>query len=110
MFFHYRQNNSGGDFDFIKGDGLTRHVVVEAADAPTANDLAERIGLYFDAGRDCPCCGPRWSPQWYLDSGSESPTVYGEAPAEFVKNSRSNWMEPGFEIAIHFADGRIEWH
>lgn len=108
-FFHYSQNNSGGDFVFDKKTGITHHVVIEAVDADSANSRAEQIGLYFngcDDGRDCSCCGDRWSRQW-KDDGNPEPTVYGE-PVAKVKHF-TKWMKPGFETAVHYADGRVEW-
>ena len=109
-FFHFSQNNSGGSFDYSERDGVTHHVVIEAADADGANVVAASKGLYFDgsaAGVDCPCCGDRW----YQASGKgdERPSVYGEPLGEKTGNFFSSWMPPGREIVVHYADGRTAW-
>jgi hypothetical protein len=107
-FFHFNQYNSGGSFDFDKEAGITHHVVIEAADAADANSRAEDIGLYFNGcsdGRDCDCCGDRWSD--CHDDGDAEPMVYGE-PVASAKHA-TKWMKAGYETAVHYADGRIEW-
>lgn len=79
-FYEFRQNNSGGSFDHDEADGIGWLVVVEAHDADHANARAKRIGLYFNgcaSGRDCDCCGDRWSSVDETD-GSEVPGSYGE--------------------------------
>lgn len=63
--YHFRQNNSGGHF--VSTPDLDVNVFVEAHTYREANDLAEAVGVYFNgcsSGRDCSCCGDRWSPQW----------------------------------------------
>lgn len=63
--YHFRQNNSGGSFHIDDERGIGPHVYIEAMNADHANDLAGRIGIYFDGvntGNDCSCCGDRWSP------------------------------------------------
>lgn len=109
-FFCYGQNNSGGSFDYDEKAGITHHVVIEATSSKDANERAANIGLYFNGcadGRDCDCCGDRWCSQDEDTGGNESPSVYGTPIAEFDGMA---WMMPGKEIAVHFADGRIEWH
>jgi hypothetical protein len=56
----FRQNNSGGSFVIDAEHGISVEVFVEAESAAQANDIAERIGVYFDGAGDCPCCGDRW--------------------------------------------------
>ncbi len=59
-FYQYMQNNSGGSFDAHFGHS----VYIEAESPSHADYRAETIGIYFDGcdgGRDCPCCGDRWS-------------------------------------------------
>lgn len=84
-FFEFHQNNSGG---FFSGPAL---VIVEADSAEEANQIAEDSGeVYFDGcaqddegndiGRDCSCCGPRWSRCW-ADEGTDTPMSYG-SPVE----------------------------
>ena len=54
--FHYRQNNRGGQFL-----GPAIKVYIEAADETEAARIATKHGLYCDGDGDCPCCGDRWS-------------------------------------------------
>jgi hypothetical protein len=105
-FFHFSQNNSGGEFDFNEDAGITHHVVIEAEDASDANQRAERIGLYFDGSGDCPCCGNRWDDQWTSDRGSDAPEVYNSPAAQY---EGAGWMAEGKDIVVHYADGRREW-
>ena len=112
MFYHYSQNNSGGSFDFDISSGITHHVVIEANSADEANTRAESIGLYFDGGGDCPCCGNRWSSAW-SDKGSETPELYGaELGVKKPDSSFGNfgWMQDGYETAVHFKDGTVKWY
>jgi hypothetical protein len=113
MFYQFRQNNSGGSFVYDEKAGISVNVIVEAKDYLEANDLAERIGIYFDgcnSGLDCPCCGDRWSDQWHED-GHAVPSHYGEPidPATFSTKDQDfgiKWMEE-YEGFIHYADGTI---
>lgn len=109
-FYAYRQNNSGGGFDFNEAVGITTNVIIEADDARHANYLAERIGLYFDGvetGRDCDCCGDRWyrAGEWSDDEGTERPEMYGEDVTVPGFQNRYAWMSP--DVFVHYADGRI---
>ena len=74
-FYTYRQNNSGGSFIGPYA------VIIEAKNTDEAYSLAEsNAGVYFDGcsdGRDCSCCGDRWSRAWDHDV-SDSPALYGE--------------------------------
>ena len=109
-FYHFSQNNSGGAFDLT--DKLTHHVIVEAESAERANDKLESLGGYFDgceSDRDCPCCGDRWYPAWSSE-GCAEPMVYDTKPQDHGKgNNRMLWMEPGKNVVVHYADGRVEW-
>lgn len=77
--FTYRQNNSGGVYDFPKWTGPADMGGVFAASdwqdeqvdvwvmADSAAQADQRIqdwaGVYFDgcaSGQDCDCCGDRW--------------------------------------------------
>lgn len=107
MFWHYSQNNSGGSFDFDKVRGITHNVVIEADSAEDADRRAENIGLYFDGSGDCPCCGNRWSGAW--DDGDDVPKIYDRELGVKYENNWG-WMEPGYEIAVHFKDGTIRWY
>lgn len=62
IFYLFDQNNSGGSFH--TDAKLAEYVYVEANDADEANRIAESLGIYFDGvrkGKDCKCCGDRWS-------------------------------------------------
>lgn len=103
-FWTYGQNNSGGSFDFDADAGISHFVIVEAATSGEADAKADSIGLYWNGcedGRDCECCGDRWSSSW--GDGDASPTVYGK-PVEQVEHS---WMAPDPEAYVHYADGRV---
>lgn len=109
-FWHFSQNNSGGSFDFSESEGITHHVVIEAESAEDANVKAIQKGLYFDGcdtGQDCPCCGDRWHRQWDSNAGDKLPSIYGQPLG--TEGGGHEWMKPGKETAVHFADGRIEW-
>lgn len=106
-FFNFHQNNSGGSFDLDEAAGITAYVIVEAADYDTAVAKAEEIGLYWggvESGQDCECCGDRWSTPW--GGGTEVPLIYGRPVAEYG----GRWMPEGKNVAVHFADGTVEWH
>lgn len=105
MFFTYNQNNSGGSFVYDEKAGITHYVIVEALSHEEANEKAKEIGLYFDGSGDCACCGNRWHEAWLAD-GDEAPKVYG-CPAESDEVTKpTKWMK-GYEVFIHYADGRI---
>lgn len=108
MFYHFVQNNSGGGFDIDIDAGITVNVIVEATSATEAVEKAKSIGLYFDgvdAGVDCECCGDRWSIPWA--DGSEKPEMYGKPVADYQPRSRWAGLEP--KVAVHYADGRVEF-
>lgn len=111
MFYTFNQNNSGGSFDFDKDEGITHIVVVEADSESRAIAKAREIGIYFngcDEGMDCPCCGDRWCEP---HEGTEKPAIYGEEiTGRYCDGNNHCWMEPGMEVAVHYKDGRIEWH
>jgi hypothetical protein len=106
MFYHYSQNNSGGRFHYNKSSGITHHVIIEADSAKEADERGEGIGLYFDGAYDCPCCGNRWDTAWEGD-GSKEPEVHGAHPSMLERGFK--WMEPGYEVAVHYKDGKVEW-
>lgn len=78
--FQYRQNNSGGVFI---GPIV---VLVQAQNAAEANFRATHYGpVYFDGvedGRDCECCGDRWS-EAYDYEGDAEPLIYGQPYKEY---------------------------
>ncbi len=61
-FFMFRQNNSGGYFKV--DEKVNKFVIIRAENIDHANEIAKKIGIYFDGkrlGYDCPCCGDRWN-------------------------------------------------
>ena len=100
MFYHFRQNNSGGYF--VIGENVNVHVFVEASTPRLANERAEQVGIYFDgvsAGVDCECCGNRWYRIYEgenCEQGEQTLCIYGE-PIEVVSD----------ETIIYMADGRV---
>lgn len=50
MFYHYRQNNSGGQFVFDDAAGVGVHVIVEAVDSDHAD---ARAAHFLDFGDGC---------------------------------------------------------
>lgn len=108
MFYEFRQNNSGGGFEFSAESGITHFVIIEAEDHEEANSIAQSIGIYFDgidSGIDCNCCGDRWHSAWYSD-GTEEPRLYGEVVEDDWK-CHYRWMGNDPELFIHYSDGRI---
>lgn len=76
-YYHFRQNNSGGEFDVTPT--LNVNVIIKAATAIEANTKLEELGGYFDGvseGLDCECCGDRWYRVSENDV-SETPQCYG---------------------------------
>lgn len=111
-FYEFRQNNSGGSFDYDEQRGISVSVIVEAVNSAEAVDKALEIGLYFNGEGDCECCGDRWYEPW-RDDGKDEPSVYDTpvAPGDtFVaENFNIKWMKKGrFEGFIHYYDGRVE--
>lgn len=109
-FYEFRQNNSGGSFEFSEARGISAWVIVEADSASEANAKAEDIGLYFGGSGDCPCCGDRWYEVSACDR-ADVPTIYGK-PAILTKFGEYplswKWQYPGDpEMFIHYSDGRI---
>lgn len=98
MFYHYRQNNSGGVFRH--NDNVDIHVIVEANSDVEADARAETLGLYFDGAGDCRCCGNRWHTAF---DGDEVPSVYGEEIGGEVPRASANCV-------LHRANGDISYH
>lgn len=90
LWFHFRQNNSGGEY--IIDENMAENVFIQAVSAKDACRTAESV---FDFSY-CDCCGERW----YLDYAAEGypiPTAYQEI------------YEPIYnEARFHFFDGRVE--
>lgn len=76
--FTFDQNNSGGSY--IVNDKVDAYVIIQAHNADEANELAQRIGIYFNGvaeGYDCECCGNRWYRMYSDDQGTDEPEIYG---------------------------------
>lgn len=109
-FYQYRQNNSGGKFEYDKHDGISVFVIVEAHNYREANSRANNIGLYFNGcadGYDCPCCGDRWYEQWENDGDDypmcyNSPIVNGAVNLGYVSNYGMQYY--GF---VHYLDDTV---
>ncbi len=110
-FWTLNQNNSGGDFIFDKKAGLTHRVIIEAKTVDEASARAQDAGVYYDGvsdGRDCGCCGDRWNEPY--GDGESTPQVYGYPFKDWKKGATfGGWMEDGFEVCVHYLDGRKEW-
>lgn len=117
MFYTYRQNLSGGRFDFFPERGISHLVVIEADSAEAADAKAEGLGIYFQgtqADIDCDCCGDRWYPAglWVLiDPATDEPMFDGYAidfTAPYPKRSplTIKWID-GPEGYCHYADGTV---
>lgn len=113
MFYLYAQNNSGGRFITDKKMGIANNVIIEAQSPRVADALAEDKGLYFNGcaeGRDCDCCGDRWSSAGDYDA-SEVPSVYGsevvvvDGEGLWESDFGGGWTEP--DGYIHYLDGRV---
>lgn len=101
MFYTYRQNNSGGYWTFKPKAGISHFVIIEANSTKNADERAEDIGLYFDGcddGRDCDCCGDRWSRAENYDE-TVTPKIYDQ---EALPSS-----DDIANVYIHYLDGRI---
>ena len=111
MFYTYSQNSSGGRFVF--NEDVNYYVVIEADSSNEADTRAEEVGVYFDgcdSGRDCDCCGDRWSRSWSQD-GTETPMIYDEPVQTYWKNAefKMKWAD-NQAIIVYFKDGRKEIH
>ena len=77
-YYHYKQNNSGGDFDIT--DELNVHTIIKADNADDADAKLQSLGGYFNGvqdGVDCECCGDRWY-RTSEDDARDFPHIYGE--------------------------------
>lgn len=98
MFYHFRQNNSGGSFTVDHTRGISVNVIVEGETLDEITERAKNIGLYFNGvneGCDCECCGDRWYEPW--GEGDAVPLINGQDISNGVCGG-------GY---IHYLDGRI---
>lgn len=116
-FYEYRQNNSGGSFIIDEDRGLSVEVIVEADSVADADRRAESIGLYWKGcrdGRDCTCCGDRWSQFWGWGDGADGdpvPSIYQRPLIDFPDpNDRLGpirWAGDQPHVFVHVKDGRF---
>lgn len=52
MWFHYSQNNSGGNFVYDAKSGITHHVVIEAKNASAADNRSQKTILLKKENRN----------------------------------------------------------
>lgn len=104
-FYEFRQNNSGGSFDFDHTRGVSVHVIIEATSKDDAVHRAGNIGLYFDGSGDCDCCGDRWSEPW-TDDSTDVPSIYGTPLSEC--DFQAKWSGEDPMAYVHYLDGSIE--
>lgn len=99
-FYTTGQNNSGGSFDHDAEKGIGYKICVEANSAKEAEQRLQTILDSYDAGYDCPCCGPRWD-YWIDESdGADHPTSYGPNSEPL----KGGWGIPSY---VHMLDGTI---
>ncbi|WP_425203735.1 DUF7296 family protein [Priestia megaterium] len=83
-FYNFSQCNSGGYFD--DDENVCEEVIIEANNHQHANEIAQKIGIYFNGcstGKDCSCCGDRWD-EVDEDDGKNEPMIY-KTPVYKVK-------------------------
>lgn len=94
----YSQQCVGGHYTIDIGKGLAPLVFVEADGPEQADRILVAAGAYFygvSQGRDCPCCGDRWTPAGTVEPASvQTPEVYGfdfdgvfQHPPEYLARS-----------------------
>lgn len=99
MFYLFVQNNSGGSFHIDAESGIGVNVAFEANSEEEAIERAQNV-IYFDGvnkGRDCPCCGDRWSEYTY-DSA--------ETLEELNKCKYDSFIEDS-TMYVHMLDGSV---
>jgi len=105
-YYEFRQNNSRGVFHV--DDNFGENVIIAARTADEANQRAEKIGVYFAGcatGRDCDCCGDRWSSIWRNDKGTSTPSIYGKSIEDSLSGEIYSMRET---VVVHHADGTRE--
>lgn len=107
MFYTYRQNNSGGYWEYDTLEGVAQYVIIEAPTQELANlkfwDVVSGYTSY------CECCGERWSD--YYPDDAEVPSIYDKPVDEYLSKADS-WFRSSDPkkptVAIHYLDGTIE--
>ncbi len=111
-FYHFRQNNSGGNW--VLNESLGVEVYIEADSADEANSRALQVNIYFDGcrdGEDCSCCGDRWHRvdeggyNTIRDKRREGDIVFNTIE-EYVAHrvSQDHWWGDPMAV-IHYKDG-----
>ena len=105
--YKYRQNNSGGGFDYNENDGISVNVIVEARHELDADERACEIGLYFDGEGDCFCCGNRWYEAGSHDLVDSSDVPNADDPLVIDESRRlpTTKRADGYETFVHPLDG-----
>lgn len=101
-FFEFLQNNSGGFFKV--DDKVCGQVIIEAENVSEAIDIAEDLGIYFDGcsiGKDCSCCGDRWSEPWSEDGMSLE-------QLNLIINKENNYRRTDPNTRIFYKDGTVK--
>lgn len=101
MFYLFVQNNSGGIFHIDAESGIGVNVAFEANSEEEAFERAQNV-IYFNGvleGRDCPCCGDRWS-------------VYADDSAETLEELykckyKNTWSDEDYTMYVHMLDDTI---
>lgn len=94
--YEFNQNNSGGSF--VVNDKLCHRLFIETETFSEAVLKAEELGCYWNGvaeGRDCPCCGDRWS-KW------------GDDPVELEK-----FNTEGYSVGVFdgiYSNAEAEWN
>jgi hypothetical protein len=112
-FWIYRQNNSGGSFNYDDEAGISTYVIVEALSASDADFRAQNFGVYFDDDYsiDCSCCGQRWDRAdsfWGSDGGLTRDEMVEEVSHIMGWDLARKWMAEGQpEIFLHMMSGEV---
>ena len=80
-------------------DKIAHYVLIQANNFSDANNIAERIGIYFegsDDNRDCRCCGDRWFRNF--ESGDSVPKINGDT---VDINNNTVTLTDGKEFRVH---------
>ena len=100
MFYLFVQNNSGGVWDIDAEAGIGINVAFEANSEKEAIEYAKDV-IYFNGvedGRDCPCCGDRWSAYTWAKA---------ETIEELNKHKYDGLSDDDSTMYVHMLDGTI---
>lgn len=75
LWYMLDQNNSGGYY--YKNKDVQPYVFIQAQSKEEATAKAERIVAQYS--NYCPCCGERWSTDFYYDEGMDAPEIWGQS-------------------------------